>query len=235
MPDRLPDTTHRSRHAARWLLAIGIALAASLAAQAQAQAQPLPGVSSARQAAQLLEHAEAPRRAAAVLWFGENGRESDAVRVAPRLHDEHPQVREIAEQSMWLMWSRSGDPGVDQVLARGTEQMARGELAAAIASFDEVIRRRPAFAEGWNKRATAHFLAGDLRRSLADCDEVVKRNPLHFGVLSGYGQIYFRLEEFELALDYFRRALAINPNMDGVRTNIRALEELIAQKRRRTT
>ena len=77
------------------------------------------------------------------------------------------------------------------------------------------------------------ILAGDFNKSLADCAEVIKRNPQHFGALSGYGQIYFQLEEFDKSLDYFRRALAVNPNMGGVEINIRGIEELLREKRKR--
>ena len=50
-------------------------------------------------------------------------------------------------------------------------------------------------------------MVGELRKSLADCDEVIKRNPYHFGALAGYAQIYIRLEYYDRALDYSRRAL----------------------------
>ena len=83
------------------------------------------------------------------------------------------------------------------------------------------------FTEGWNKRATLYFLVGDLRKSLADCDEVMKRNPYHFGALAGYAQIYVRLEYYDRALEYSRRALKVNPNMDGVRRNIDLIEHLL--------
>jgi tetratricopeptide (TPR) repeat protein len=77
------------------------------------------------------------------------------------------------------------------------------------------------------------YLAGEYRRSLADCDEVIKRNPQHFGALSGYGQIYLRLDQPAKALEYFRRALAVNPNLDGVQDLVEKLEELEARRSRR--
>jgi tetratricopeptide (TPR) repeat protein len=114
----------------------------------------------------------------------------------------------------------------------GVAQMQGRQFEAAIATFSEVIRRKPAFAEGWNKRATVLFLAGELRKSLADCDEVMKRNPNHFGALAGYGQIYFQLEQYEKAIEYWKRALRVNPNMEGVERGIETAEELLAQRRR---
>jgi tetratricopeptide (TPR) repeat protein len=59
---------------------------------------------------------------------------------------------------------------------------------------------------------------------------VFKRNPRHFGALSGMGQIYFQLEQYEKALEWFRRALEVNPNMLGVEMNIRLIEEKLRDR-----
>jgi tetratricopeptide (TPR) repeat protein len=90
----------------------------------------------------------------------------------------------------------------------------------------------PEFAEGWNKRATVYFLVGDFERSLRDCDEVIKRNPHHFGALAGYGQIYMQLDDYERAIEYFKRALAVNPNLDGVELQVRVLEHALAERKK---
>ena len=93
----------------------------------------------------------------------------------------------------------------------------------------------PEFAEGWNKRATVYYLAGEYRQSIADCAEVLKRNPRHFGALSGLGLIYMRLERYDEALAWSRKALEVNPNMLGVEFNIKHLERLLAEKRGKQT
>jgi tetratricopeptide (TPR) repeat protein len=180
-----------------------------------------------------LEDVVPGQRAEAVAWIALHGRMADQPLLLKRLRDDDGAVRGLAEQALWALWSRSGDAALDRLMAEGIGRMQAGEFAAAIAAFSEVIRRKPAFAEGWNKRATAYYLAGDYRRSLRDCDEVLKRNPRHFGALSGYGQIYFRLEQYEKALEYWRRALEVNPNMTGVESNIQGLEEMLKAQRGR--
>jgi tetratricopeptide (TPR) repeat protein len=175
----------------------------------------------------------ADRRAEAVAWIASHGRMEDQSLLLKRLRDDDEFIRGLAEQALWLLWSRSGDAAIDRLMATGAESMQAGYHQDAIAAFTEVIRRKPSFAEGWNKRATVYYLAGDFRRSLRDCDEVLKRNPLHFGALSGYGQIYFQLEQFDKALEYWHRALEVNPNMPGVEINIQGVEELLKEKRGR--
>jgi tetratricopeptide (TPR) repeat protein len=198
---------------------------------------PLDAFPQARNRAEAvagLKQSDPETRINSLVWLAEHGGMADQPLLLKQLRDTDARVRATAEQALWLLWSRSGDAAVDKLLAAGIEQMQAGRLEDAIASFGEVIRRRPAFAEGWNKRATAYYLAGDFQRSLADCDEVVKRNRSHFGALSGYGQIYFQLEQYDKAIAAWKRALAVNPNMLGLEENIRQVEKLREQKRSRS-
>jgi tetratricopeptide (TPR) repeat protein len=163
-------------------------------------------------------------RARSVVILAKTGRMTDVPALIARLRDDEPAVRGLAEQAVWAVWNRSGDPAVDRLFAEGVAQMESRDFSSAIKTFTRIIELKPDFAEGWNKRATVYFLLGDYKRSLADCDQVLRRNPYHFGALSGYGQIYLRLEEYDKALEYFRKALAINPNLEGVRSLVEVLE-----------
>ena len=192
------------------------------------------GVRHARPA----EFVYSPRFHARSLWhrrgvgLARNGRMADAPVLVAALRDPDESVRATAEQALWIVWSRSGKPQVDKLFAQGLEEMNGGRFDAGIATFTRVIESAPEFAEGWNKRATLYFLTGEYKKSLADCDEVIKRNPAHFGALAGYGQIYLRLDDPEKALEYFRRALVVNPNMDSVEAAVKVLEHSLAQRKK---
>ena len=132
-----------------------------------------------------------------------------------------------AAETLWQMWHRSGDPKVDAMLRQGIEAMERQELPQAEAIFSRVIETAPAYAEGWNKRATARFLAKDYTGSIADCRETIARNPNHFGALSGQGLCHLALLQYKEAADCFRRTLAVHPYLDSARGNLRvALNEI---------
>jgi tetratricopeptide (TPR) repeat protein len=177
-----------------------------------------------------LQNPDTRVRAEAVVWIANHGAMADAPLLHERLRDESAFVRGFAEQGLWLLWTRSGDSDIDNQMARATEEMQAGRHSRAISILTDVIKRKPEFAEGWNRRATVYYLAGDYEKSIADCHEVFKRNPRHFGALSGMGQIYFQLEQYEKALEWFRRALEVNPNMLGVEMNIRLIEEKLRDR-----
>jgi tetratricopeptide (TPR) repeat protein len=187
---------------------------------------------SREQARQSLTNMDVQLRRLAATRLGEIGVMVDAPALRQALRDADADTRANAEYAMWRIWERSGNQQVDRLYLAGVEQMKGGDLHKAIATFSRIIELKPGFAEGWNKRATLYFLVGEYRKSLADCAQVIKRNPHHFGALAGYGQIYLRLEDYTRSLEYFRRALEVNPNMDSVKLNILVLEQLIEQRRK---
>jgi tetratricopeptide (TPR) repeat protein len=218
--------------AGRLAASVAIALALGLpAAPASAQTK-IPLTREQALAEIKSEDLELRRRAAA--WLGELGGPADAPALLGVLADPDEVVRVLAENSVWQVWSRSGDKDIDGQLQVGVEQMSRGDGDAAVETFSKIIQRKPDFAEAWNKRATVYFLMGENEKSLHDCDEVMKRNPAHFGALAGYGQIYLRLDQPERALTYFRRALRINPNMRGIEQVIPEIEQLLTERRKGT-
>jgi tetratricopeptide (TPR) repeat protein len=178
-----------------------------------------------------LKAASSVTRLAAVKRLGEVGLAGDSDALVARLVDDDMQVRAAAAQSVWRAWGRTGDAAVDAQYKRGLEQLSAGELDESIATFSLLVRNRPDFAEAWNKRATAYFLRGDFERSLKDCDQVFKLNPRHFGALAGASQIHARMGRPERALELFRRALDVNPNMDDAAEMIRLLQRQIDAKR----
>lgn len=213
-------------HLSRWLFATSMLIAScALHAEPNAYAQRADAIKG-------LTAPDPSHRVDAVVWIAANGTAADEKFLRARLTDDSPMVRELAERGLWILWGRSGDAGVDALMERGAAQMQTRQLTEAVTTYSEVIRRKPAFAEGWNRRATAFFLSGEFRRSLADCDEVLKRNPYHFGALAGAGQNWFHLEQYDKAITAWRRALEVNPNLAGIEESIALATKLLEQKRR---
>jgi tetratricopeptide (TPR) repeat protein len=187
------------------------------------------------QALTAIENPAPDVRRAAVERLGEVGTMDDADKLIARLRDDDARVRELSAAALWELWGRSGDADIDAQYRRGMEQMATAQLVAALATFTEIIQRKPAFAEAWNKRATTYFLLGQFELSMKDCDEVLKRNPNHFGALSGMAQMLVLLDEPQRAIEYFERALKVNPNLEGAAQALVLLKRQLEQRRGRST
>ena len=206
----------------------GVVLVATLPAPLAAQGTP---PLTREQALGQLRASETEERRRGAAWLSELGQMPDVPALVQALRDPDLVVRRLAQQSIWEVWSRSGDEDVDALFRTGVVQMSRGDLDEATVTFTRIIERKPDFAEGWNKRATVYYLAGEYDKSLRDCDEVMKRNPLHFGALSGYGQIHLQLGQPDKALPYFERALAINPTLGQVEAVIEQLKRVLRQRK----
>jgi tetratricopeptide (TPR) repeat protein len=208
-----------------------LACLALLAALATATVGAQPSARDAAYAA--LKSADPVERGRGVVLLAREGGMADVPALIAVLRDPQPELRPLAEEAIWVVWSRSGDAEIDRLFEQGIDEMNAGRAKESLAIFTRIIERKPEFAEGWNKRATVYFVIGDFDRSLADCAEVLKRNPVHFGALAGCGQIYAQTGEYEKALDHFRRALAVNPNLDGVAFNAQLLERVIAEQKKK--
>lgn len=187
-----------------------------------------------KQALANLSHVEVAVRRQAITTLGKLGQPADDTLLLAALRDPDPETARLAEAAVWDLWGRSGDRQVDAILHQGAYALSQGRLATSVELFSEAIKRKPVFAEAWNKRATAYFIMGDYKRSLKDCEQVIKRNPKHFGALAGFGQIYLRLDEPKKALKYLERALVINPNMDQVSQLIEQIEAQLEERRGQT-
>jgi len=187
------------------------------------------------QAIAALAQQNAESRLTGVQRLAEIGAMVDARRVLERLRDDDPRVRELAGVAVWRIWGRSGDAKIDKLFARGLAQMQASALADALATFNEIVRLKPAFAEGWNKRATIYFLLGDNDKSLQDCEQVFKRNPDHFGALAGAAQIQLQVGNPRRALAFFRRAVEVNPNLEGAAQMIPLLEQQVQDEDKNRT
>lgn len=147
--------------------------------------------------------------------------EAEALEV---LHGDDPELAATAEALLWRTWCRSGDSETDRLFRAGVDAMQASRLAEAEELFSRVIARAPAFAEGWNKRATVRYMQKNFTGSVADCQETLARNPNHFGAASGQGLCHMSLNQFAEAAVCFRRALEIHPYLEAVRHNLALAE-----------
>lgn len=136
----------------------------------------------------------------------------------------HPEAQ-IVEAQIWLIWMEAKDGPTDTLMQLGLAAMQAGNLAGALELFDAVTVQKPDFAEGWNKRATVLYMLGAYDRSAEDVAKVLALEPRHFGALAGLGLIDMERDRSEAAIDAFEKALALHPQMPGVKQRLDTLKK----------
>lgn len=74
-----------------------------------------------------------------------------------------------------------------------------------------MIVLEPDYAEGWNRRATVHYLMNDYKRSMVDIDRVLTLEPRQFDALFGMAGIFAAIGKDDLAVKALERVLAVYP------------------------
>jgi len=147
-----------------------------------------------------------------------------------RLQAAGPAEALRVEGEIWQIWTQSDDGAVRGLMGDGLAAMQRGDYRHALAKFDQMVVIAPGFAEGWNKRATVHYLLGNYGQSLSDIAKTLELEPRHFGALSGRGLVYVKLEDERRALEAFEAALAVHPHLAGAATNAEQLRKILRDR-----
>ncbi len=98
----------------------------------------------------------------------------------------------------------------------------------ALDFLDQVVTLDPKYAEGWNRRATAHFLMKNYANSMADIEKTLELEPRHFGALSGMAQIMTETGRKQCALDAWQKVLDVYPMLRNAQDQVSKLSEDLA-------
>jgi tetratricopeptide (TPR) repeat protein len=107
--------------------------------------------------------------------------------------------------------------------------LANRHYDTALRQSDELLAEAPWYAEAWNQRAIAHYQLEQFEESIGDCHQALELNPYHFGAAAGMGQCYVHMGDYTAALECFRRALKLNPNLEGIRASVNYLERTLKE------
>ncbi|MEX2372899.1 MAG: tetratricopeptide repeat protein, partial [Dehalococcoidia bacterium] len=98
----------------------------------------------------------------------------------------------------------------------------------ALDFLDQVTVLAPDYAEGWNRRATLHYMMGSYAKSMTDIEHVLRLEPRHFGALSGMAAIFKNYDMKEPALGAFQRVLNVYPMLRSAQDEVAGLAEELA-------
>jgi tetratricopeptide (TPR) repeat protein len=177
----------------------------------------------------LLEAECADVRKVAALTLSAVGDKTAVGPLAVALHDSDPMVVEVAEHALWCIWFRLGNPRSVSLVKCGNTHMHHGNYVCAIEKFSQAIQEDGAFAEAYNQRAIAHYLSEHYDAAISDCKVALALMPQHFGAMAGMAHCYAHKNLWKQAKHCYRLALAIHPQMEGVRMSLDQIEQLLRE------
>jgi tetratricopeptide (TPR) repeat protein len=130
--------------------------------------------------------------------------------------------------SIWSEWFQSGSASIDLMMQWSQKAVEEKKFDVALDFLDQVVTLQPAYAEGWNRRATVHFMMNNFGKSMSDIDRTLQLEPRHFGALSGLAQIMAVTGHKQSALEAWQRVLGIYPMMRSAQDQVGTLSEELA-------
>jgi tetratricopeptide (TPR) repeat protein len=143
-----------------------------------------------------------------------------------RENKEHA-ARRIADR-IWAEWRDSGSASINVMMQWADEATKAEKWGVALDFLDRVTVLDPDFAEGWNRRATVHFMMKNYAKSMADIDRTLRLEPRHFGALAGMAQILKDQGQKQLALNAYERVLQVYPMMRSAQAEVVTLSDELA-------
>ncbi|MDB5524602.1 MAG: hypothetical protein JWM58_2365 [Rhizobium sp.] len=125
----------------------------------------------------------------------------------------------------------SGSATVDMLMANSTKAISEKRYGAALDFVDQVTLLAPDYAEGWNQRATIHYLMGNHGKSMADTAHTLALEPRHLGALSGLAGILEDNGRDAQALKALESYLSYYPaDRDAQKEALEIINKLTGQK-----
>jgi tetratricopeptide (TPR) repeat protein len=166
-------------------------------------------------------------RRAAILAIGFVGDFSCNEIMGQAMVDGDRAVRLLADHGIRQIWQRQGTLSQQAVVQRLYRMNEQDRLEEVIDTATILINVSPDLGEAWNQRAIAHCAEGDFEAAIDDCRETLNCNRFHFPAAMGLAHCCLQMDESHAALEGFRLALKINPDLDGVRNHIAHLERTL--------
>jgi tetratricopeptide (TPR) repeat protein len=177
----------------------------------------------------LLKHGEARVRRAAALSLGFLGDYRANAALGEALKDPDRPVRLLAEEAIRNVWLRPGVPGLERELRFLTRLASARLFSKVVEKATELLGDVSNVPEVYYLRGSALFAQEKYEEAVRDHHMALELNPYHFLAATRMGYALVKLRNLRGALDAFRRALKINPNLEGVRLEIHRIRRLLGE------
>jgi tetratricopeptide (TPR) repeat protein len=166
-------------------------------------------------------------RRAAALAVGFLGDYSAIESLGRALHDKDRAVRMLADHGLRQLWYRQGIEHETLIARRLARLNMRGQHEQALDLARQALTENDSLAEVWHQRASAHYALGEYDSAISAFEETLFLNRYHFLAAVGLANCHLQQDSVTAALEAFRLALQINPDLESVRSQILHLEKIL--------
>ncbi|MCH2114854.1 MAG: tetratricopeptide repeat protein [Pirellulales bacterium] len=169
-------------------------------------------------------------RRGAVLALGRLADYSANTTLGRALVDSDRGVRTLAEDGIWRLWMRVGTPAQQRHIDAIQQHLEEQGYEHVVQLATALVQDAPWISQGWYYRGKAFFQMEQYEAATRDCHQALEINAFHFMAASVMGQAYQLMANPIAALESFRRALRLNPNMEEVRAQVIHLQRTLKGK-----
>ena len=129
----------------------------------------------------------------------------------------------VAEEIV-AIWMESGSASVNLLLRRGSDAAAKGDPKTARKMYNHAVDLSPEFAEAWARSARLALTQKNYNRALNESLTALTLEPRHFYTLWTLGNVLEVLNRPDEALETYREANRLYPELKVVKDRLAELE-----------
>ena len=134
-----------------------------------------------------------------------------------------PEVAAATRSRLAALWNRSGSDAADLLAMRASRLIDVGEGRAAFGVLDAAVALAPTWADGRRRRAALHLSRGETDAARGDLEAALRAEPRHFPSMSLLAAVMEIRGDRRSALDWLRRAAALDPAAQVLGERLKAL------------
>jgi len=134
-----------------------------------------------------------------------------------------PEEAKPIEDHIGGIFLQSGSASVELLMTRAQAALAGGDKDTAKQLFEAITSVAPDYAEGWHARANLQRENGDDSGAMVSLEHAILLNPRQFAAMYELGTILEDYGNKDGALKLYRKALELDPQLEGAQKHVDAL------------
>jgi tetratricopeptide (TPR) repeat protein len=134
-----------------------------------------------------------------------------------------PEDAKPIEEQIMALFNQSGSPSIDLLMVHTAAAAKAGDMDTAKNLVISITQIAPGYAEGWHQRAALAQSEKNDADALTYLQKTVTLNPREFVAMQELGSVLESYGDKKQALQYYRRALALDPYLEGLDGQVQKL------------